>query len=129
MNLHVVQMLRLKAILGRQIHRVARELGKVGGMLVDAANAARRQQRGARMDLKGGGGEVAGRGVAGRVLWHKLVDGPDGLLLRHRAGHNAAALSSTSRSIMAVWSRISTLGSCCTRSSSLDVIALPVTSL
>ena len=85
MDLHVVQVLHLNAMLLSDVAGIARELRVVGRMVVYAADAARRPQRVAGMDLKRLTGMHALSGIC------QLVGGASRIILVHGNGDNAGA--------------------------------------
>ena len=80
MDLHVVQVLHLNAMLLSDVAGVARELRVVGRVVVHAANATRRPQRVAGMDLKRLAGMRALSGI------YQLVGGTNRVVLVHGNG-------------------------------------------
>ena len=80
MDLHVVQVLHLNAMLLSDVAGVARELRVVGRVVVHAANATRRPQRVAGMDLKRLTGMHALSGIC------QLVGGANRVVLVHGNG-------------------------------------------
>ena len=85
MDLHVVQVLHLNAMLLSDVAGVARELRVVGRVVVHAANATRRPQRVAGMDLKRLTGMHALNGIC------QLVGGANRVVLVHGYGDDAGA--------------------------------------
>ena len=85
MDLHVVQVLHLNAMLLSDVAGVARELRVVGRVVVHAANATRRPQRVAGMDLKRLAGMRALSGI------YQLVGGTNRVVLVHGNGDDTGA--------------------------------------
>ena len=84
-NLHVVQMLHRNAVLLRDVAGVAGELRVVGGVVVYAADTARRPQRVASMNLK----RLAGMHALGGMC--QFVGGADRVVLVHGNSDDASA--------------------------------------